>query len=40
MFATYDFLKLARGAAHEAAKDGWVVISMKNDWNRIFSFDQ
>jgi len=24
----------------EAKKGGWTVISMKNDWNRIFSFDQ
>lgn len=24
----------------EAKKDGWIVISMKNDWNRIFSFEQ
>jgi len=24
----------------EAVKQGWVVISMKNDWNRIFSFGQ
>jgi phosphoglycolate phosphatase-like HAD superfamily hydrolase len=23
----------------EAKKDGWVVISMKNDWKRIFSFE-
>jgi phosphoglycolate phosphatase-like HAD superfamily hydrolase len=23
----------------EAQKDGWVVISMKNDWKRIFAFD-
>jgi phosphoglycolate phosphatase-like HAD superfamily hydrolase len=23
----------------EAQKSGWFVISMKNDWNRIFSFD-
>ncbi|MGC2717367.1 MAG: haloacid dehalogenase-like hydrolase, partial [Pseudolabrys sp.] len=23
----------------EANKDGWVVISMKNDWKRIFAFD-
>ena len=23
----------------EAKKDGWFVISMKNDWKRIFSFD-
>ena len=23
----------------EAKKDGWVVISMKNDWKRFFSFD-
>jgi phosphoglycolate phosphatase-like HAD superfamily hydrolase len=24
----------------EATKNSWVVISMKNDWKRIFSFDQ
>jgi phosphoglycolate phosphatase-like HAD superfamily hydrolase len=24
----------------EAKKDGWIVISMKNDWKRIFAFDQ
>ncbi|MEQ8667725.1 MAG: HAD family hydrolase [Pirellulales bacterium] len=23
----------------EARKDGWTIISMKDDWNRIFSFD-
>jgi hypothetical protein len=23
----------------EAKKDGWFVISMKNDWNRIFAFE-
>ncbi|MDC9825323.1 HAD family hydrolase [Devosia sp. ZB163] len=23
----------------EAIKDGWIVTSMKNDWNRIFSFE-
>ena len=23
----------------EAKKDGWTVISMKNDWKRIFTFD-
>jgi hypothetical protein len=23
----------------EAAKNGWVVISMKNDWKRVFAFD-
>ena len=23
----------------EAKKDGWIVISMKNDWKRIFPFD-
>ena len=22
-----------------AGKKGWTVISMKNDWNRIFAFD-
>jgi phosphoglycolate phosphatase-like HAD superfamily hydrolase len=24
----------------EAKKDGWTVISMKNDWKRLFAFDQ
>ena len=24
----------------EAIKQGWIVISMKNDWNRIFSFEE
>jgi hypothetical protein len=24
----------------EAKTNGWTVISMKKDWNRIFSFDQ
>lgn len=24
----------------EAKKDGWIVISMKNDWKRIFAFDK
>jgi hypothetical protein len=24
----------------EAKKQGWVVISMKNDWNRIFAFEK
>ena len=23
----------------EAIKNGWTVISMKNDWKRIFAFD-
>ena len=23
----------------EAKKDGWTVISMKNDWRHIFAFD-
>ena len=25
--------------ADEAKARGWVVISMKTDWNRIFAFD-
>jgi phosphoglycolate phosphatase-like HAD superfamily hydrolase len=23
----------------EAAKDGWIVVSMKNDWKRVFAFE-
>ena len=29
-----------RRVAGEAKKKGWTVISMKNDWKRIFTFDQ
>jgi phosphoglycolate phosphatase-like HAD superfamily hydrolase len=25
---------------HEAKKQGWVTVSMKNDWRRIFAFDE
>ena len=28
-----------QGLYDEAKKDGWVVISMKNDWKRIFGFE-
>jgi hypothetical protein len=24
----------------EAKKNGWIVISMKNDWKRIFAFEK
>ncbi len=24
----------------EARKDGWIVVSMKDDWKRIFAFEQ
>lgn len=24
----------------EAKKQGWIVISMKNDWNRILAFEE
>jgi len=24
----------------EAVKNGWVVISMKSDWKRVFPFEQ
>jgi len=23
----------------QAMKDGWIVVSMKNDWKRIFAFE-
>jgi hypothetical protein len=29
----------AQGLYDEAKKRGWIVISMKKDWNRIFAFD-
>lgn len=25
---------------HEATKNGWIVVSMKRDWNRLFTFHQ
>jgi hypothetical protein len=25
---------------NEAQKDGWIVISMKNDWKHIFAFEK
>ena len=28
-----------RQLAGEARANGWLVISMKNDWKRIFAFD-
>ena len=30
---------LHTGALGQAKKDGWTVISMKNDWRRIFAFE-
>ena len=30
---------LTQDLYEEAKKDGWVVISMKNDWKRILGFD-
>ncbi len=24
----------------EARKNGWVVVSMKNDWKRVFNFEK
>jgi hypothetical protein len=29
----------SRALCDEAKKDGWTVISMKNDWKRIFAFE-
>jgi hypothetical protein len=28
----------AEKAVKEAGTQGWTVVSMKNDWNRVFSF--
>jgi hypothetical protein len=30
---------MSRRLATKAKKRGWVVISMKDDWKRIFSFE-
>ena len=30
----------SQGLMEEAKKSGWVVISMKNDWKRIFAWEQ
>jgi hypothetical protein len=40
--AAEDHLKKARQSQalyDEAKKNGWSVISMKNDWKRIFAFE-
>ncbi len=31
--------KFTQGLYDEAKKVGWFVISMKNDWKRIFAFE-
>jgi haloacid dehalogenase-like hydrolase len=31
--------RLSRGL-DEAAKRGWIVVSMKNDWKKVFSFER
>jgi phosphoserine phosphatase len=35
-----SFGKFSQATMDEAGKKGWVVISMKDDWRRIFSFEQ
>ena len=30
---------LSQALYDEAKKQGWIVISMKNDWRRIFAFE-
>jgi len=37
--ADTSFGKFSASTMGEAKENGWVIISMKNDWNRIFSFD-
>ena len=32
--------EVTRALYDEAKKHGWVVVSMKNDWNRLFPFDK
>jgi hypothetical protein len=32
-------LKVSPELYDEAIKDGWIVVSMKNGWKRIFAFD-
>jgi len=34
------FGTFSQSTMDEAKKSGWVVISMKDDWKRIFSFDE
>jgi hypothetical protein len=38
--AMISFLKYALREYDESKKKGWTVISMKNDWKTIFSFDK
>ena len=32
----FDYVKGAESALERAKADGWTVVSMKNDWTRIF----
>jgi len=34
------FGTFSQSTMDEAKKSGWVVISMKNDWKRVFAFDE
>jgi hypothetical protein len=39
MYSQVKVGTLRQALYDEAKKKGWTVISMKNDWTRIFSFD-
>jgi hypothetical protein len=34
-----SWLKALLGALRRGEEEGWIVISMKNDWKRIFAFE-
>ena len=37
--ARYEGRPLPQKLYDKATKDGWIVVSMKNDWKRIFAFE-
>ena len=38
--AGYQGRDIHAGPYDHAKKDGWIVISMKDDWKRIFAFEE
>ena len=37
---SYEAFVLGEAKLDEAEEEGWTVVSMKSDWNRIFPFEE
>ena len=38
--SAYTLVNVTQALYDEATQRGWIVISMKNDWKRVFTFDE